>query len=208
MVLKKLKYLSCNVPVSILDNLGVDYGSTVSKVGAIDDVSMFICALCDRKPQCLISNCSTTTPGSEKHRVVKEGDMSRLVTIIRPCVFDDYHMAKERDNMPFYHDFIRCKDWQMYAVAYFLAAAEANAYLVWRSFVPASVSTVGHSTSRGKLATELISYYFASSSLLEDMNDNDDSNHTGVQHVPGLLAMKPGKKISSSAEVCGVRQNN
>ncbi|KAJ8651753.1 hypothetical protein O0I10_012680 [Lichtheimia ornata] len=167
MALKKRKYWPRNVPKDIIDNLPGTYGSHVCKVATIDAVPMFIAALRDRKPQCLISTCSSTIPGSIVSHVVKENNQSRRVEFQRAVVFDDYNAAKGaihinnniRDNMFSYHDVIGTNTWQHRSFAFFLAVAEANAFLAWRAFGPENLRNMSQSQFRDRLASELVHKY-------------------------------------------------
>ncbi|KAJ8652095.1 hypothetical protein O0I10_012282 [Lichtheimia ornata] len=167
LALKKRKYWPRNVPSDIIDNLPSIYGSHVCKVKTIDDVPMFVAALRDRKPQCLISTCSTTLPGSVVSHIVKDNNQSRRVTFQRPVVFDEYHAAKGaidinnniRDNMASYHDVIRSQSWQHRSFAFFLAVAEANAFLAWRAFGSENLRGITHYKFRERLASELVNGY-------------------------------------------------
>ncbi|CDH55609.1 predicted protein [Lichtheimia corymbifera JMRC:FSU:9682] len=111
--------------------------------------------------------CSTTLPGSTVSHVVKENNRSRRVSFQRAVVFDDYNEAKGaidinnniRDNMISYHDVIRTNTWQHRSFAFFLAVAEANAFLAWRTFGPENLRGITHFKFRERLASELVHAY-------------------------------------------------
>ena len=133
-----------------------------------DGVDLTKCALRDRRPQVVISTCSTTTIGSEVTHVVKEGRTSRYATFHRPTVLDDYHHGKGAvdinnnncDNMTSFHDVMRTHRWEMRATAFFLALAEvANAFLAWRSFGPESQRNITHFDFREQLVCEMLNEY-------------------------------------------------
>ena len=191
MAMKKRSHWPRLVPRDLHMKLeGEPVGTSISLVSIVKDVPMSICILRDRKMQCLVSTCGRTTQGSEVTHVIKEGNRSRFATFHRPAVFDDYGAGKgavdinnnNRDNMASYHDVMRTHSWEVRAFSFFLALAEANAYLAWRSFGPVEQRSITHFSFREQLCTDMINEYLYAVNIVEDDEEDVDSYRNNTRH--------------------------
>ncbi|KAJ8651861.1 hypothetical protein O0I10_012554 [Lichtheimia ornata] len=167
LAIKKRRYWPKNVPKDLLDNLPESSGSHVCKVGEVDEVRMFTAALRDRRPQCVVSTCSTTLPASFVTHTVQVNGRSERVRSQRAAVFDEYGNSfgaidannNVRDNMTSYHDVMRTHKWEHRSFAFFWALAEANAFLAWRAFGPDELRNMDYCDFRERLAHEILVAY-------------------------------------------------
>ncbi|KAG2215575.1 hypothetical protein INT45_009299, partial [Circinella minor] len=181
MAMKKRSHWPRLIPCDLRMKLeGEPVETSISLVSIVKDVPMSICILRNRKMQYLVSTCGRTTQGSEVTHVIKEGNRSRFATFHRPAVFDDYGTGKgavdinnnNRDNMASYHDVMWTHSWDVRAFSFFLALAEANAYLAWRSFGPVEQRSITHFSFREPLCTDMINEYLYAVNIVED--DEED----------------------------------
>ncbi|CAG8843867.1 2521_t:CDS:2, partial [Gigaspora margarita] len=96
---KKRQEWPLNYSRDIVQKLGSEYSSYISKITLVNNVCLIVASLRDQKPQCIITTALTTTDSNEVKHIVKEHNESSLVKFKRPKFFYDYSISKGTINI-------------------------------------------------------------------------------------------------------------
>jgi hypothetical protein len=159
MQIKKKRYWPRGMPaLDMIESLGDDLGSV--SIMKLRTDSIFIAALRDKKPKCIIATAGSTSTGSSVSRWVE----GHIHSFTRPMIFEEYELNKgavdiannRRDNLPSFHDVMKTYRWEIRCLSFFLAIAEANAFSAY-SYVEKE-DGMRHFEFRWRLGQSLLDY--------------------------------------------------
>jgi Transposase IS4 len=213
MQVKKKRYWPRGMPAEdIISSLGMTLGDSQCLKSRTDGI--FLVALRDIKPKCVIASAGSVSPGETVTRWVD----NQLREFRRPAVFDEYEHHKSavdiannrRDNMPSFHDVMKTYRWEVRCLSFFLDVAEANAFSAYQYFKRDEEEVPMHFEFRWRLAQSMLEHI--EQLRMDDVQNSEPPERVlrprGYNEVHRIISFgknQQGKYIRRHCAQCHIR---